>query len=122
MCAQVTQWMMQAYARDIKRVADGEEASPALKAECEAFQLTPLSEAEIEGYHAQVQKLVSRGAAAHPPWIFAQMRLGHNIERIRRWLSTPSGEKVVAHEWRRYKRVVRLPGNHEELPYGKVAG
>lgn len=74
----------------------------------EVFRLMPLSEASIEGYHAAVAKACARVHAGQIPYIFAELRMTSNLDRLKKWCSTAIGKEVVCFEWMRYKRVLRL--------------
>ena len=73
------------------------------------FRLLPLSEASIEGYHAEVQRIVNRGFASTAPWVFSNLRLQSNLERLQSWCARPAGLSIVSFEWSRHKRILQPP-------------
>ena len=107
----VTVRVVREFERQIRDVAAGLPACPALVAEERTFRQAPLSEAAIEGFHAEVAKAARRANSAQLPHIFGQLRLQANLERARRWSERPGGESIVCHEWSRYKRVVKIGDN-----------
>ena len=108
----VTRYMMENYGEDIKRVADGGDATGALKAEESIFRHTPLTEAPIEGYHAQVARTCARAHGVRAPFVFSDIRLRRNLIRLQRWCRAPAGMDIVAYEWTRFKRVVKTGTQH----------
>jgi hypothetical protein len=104
----VTRHLIHTLKADIEVVANGGEASPELLAEQRIFRTMPLNEAPIEGYHAEVAKVTQRAHAGKAPYVFAEIRMDTNMVRLRRWCEKPGGSAVVAYEWARFKRVIRL--------------
>ena len=107
--SEVSQWFFDTYAGDLQRVARGGAASAAMLAEQQSFRLCPLSEGPIEGYHSEVQRLVTHGHRSTPPWVFAKLRLRDNLERLESWCARPSGLSIVSFEWSRHKRILQPP-------------
>jgi len=92
----------------LRSVSQGGLPSPELQEEERIWQAAPLNEAPIEGYHAEVAKVCARAHAGKAPYVFAEIRMLSNIARIRRWTETPENLAILAFEWSRYKRVVRV--------------
>lgn len=92
---------------EIHAVAQGAIASESLRKLQDMMRLVPLSEASIEGYHAEVSFEHRRAHASRLPWIFSRLRCGSNVRSVRAWLSKVSGAEIVAYEWNRYKRIVK---------------
>jgi len=104
----VTVNVLAKHAEAIQAVAGGGLASAELQALQCRFRQIPLNEAPIEGYHAEVQRVCARAHGGREAFVFAELRLRSNIERLRRWYDKLCGRSIVAYEWNRYKRVLRL--------------
>lgn len=80
----VAKHVMHKLRQDLEVVALGGRASRDLLAEEQVFRSFSLSEASIEGYHAEVAKVCARAHAGKAPYVFAEIRLRANLDRIRR--------------------------------------
>lgn len=103
----VTRRIMHALKPDIVKVSAGGAPPQALRHEKRIFRLVPLSEASIEGYHAQLAREVSRAHSATLPCVFAKLRAQPNFDRIRVVSMKPGGRESVAFEFNRYKRILQ---------------
>ena len=93
---------------DLRAVAQGGPASRALKSEQQVWRLASLTEASIEGYHAQVAKEVARARHSKLPSVFSALRANSNFARLKSWARQDHGKDIICHEWNRFKRVVKL--------------
>jgi len=95
---------------DVRVVASGSPPSSRLRAEVLVYQCFCLSEAPAEGYHREVARSSARSSAARAPYIFAELRFKHNVERVKDMLRKEGGPELFSELWREYKSVVRVAG------------
>lgn len=104
----VTVDLVSRYRVDLEAVAKGAAPTAALLAEVEVFRQCPLSEASIEGYHAEAAKVCLKSPAGKEPFVFSQLRLRSNMERLREWYAKPAGASIIQFGWTRHKALLRL--------------
>lgn len=104
----VTRELVHRLKAQLETVAAGGQAGPELRSEQDIFRAFSLNEASIEGYHAEVAKIVARAHAGRPAYTFAEVRFKANIERIQMWSMKQGGDLIIAFEWQRYTRLLRF--------------
>lgn len=88
------------------QVAEGGVAPEALLRELTAYKLIPLSESDVEGIHAQVQR-GSGMRAAKAPWRFATVRLNQNIALYQEAADDRDLSSAFAASWASWKTITK---------------
>ena len=104
----VTKDVLDELLEDIRAVAESAAPSSRLNAVQKTMRMIPLSEAPIEGYHAVVAREVGRAHGAKLPYVFARLRADANFERIERFSRRVGGASLLAFEWNRYKKILKV--------------
>ena len=105
----LTQDVMRRLGGDIEQVSMGFDASPALLAEVEIFNLAPLDESCGEGYHRGTTMEMKRAPSSASAHLKQNNRFDQELARVRGFMRQfgPRGKRVVRYEWKHWKRVLQ---------------